>query len=127
VSIQILRLFSKLQFDTIDMQNISESPESPATPPDIPLNIDFTPTMPFEQFRAEVDSLIMDILLHPQAEQLLSEFAQMLREIGILTGEPPANMQDHCTDADVETSFQAGTNGSLIVGRWQRPLLRPLS
>lgn len=89
------------------MQNIPESPESPALPSDIPSNIDDVPIMSFEQFRVEVDSLIMDMLLHPQGEQLLSDFAQMLREIGIPIW-PPVDMHNHSTDG----SSQADTSGS---------------
>jgi hypothetical protein len=61
----------------IDMPNISESPESPA-PPDIHFNINFPPIVPFEEFSAEVDRLIGDMLLHPHGDQLLSDFTQML-------------------------------------------------
>lgn len=93
------------------MQNIPESPAPPSSPSDIPSNIDDVPIMSFEQFRVEVDSLIMDMLLHPQGEQLLSDFAQMLREIGIPIW-PPVDMHNHSTDGDLGTSSQADTSGS---------------
>jgi hypothetical protein len=67
--------------------------------------------MPFEQFEAEADRLIADILQHPQRDRILSEFCTMLRAVGI-----QIDPYDNYPGDYLENGSQAGANGSSTVG-----------
>lgn len=92
----------------IDMQkNISESPESSAPLPNILFTLDFPPIVPFEEFSAEVDRL----LLHPQGDRLSSHFTQML---GITIRELAVDTHDQYTE-DANGSGRMATSSSTAV------------
>jgi len=87
------------------MQHNSESHESPAPPQNMFIDLNDHSFMPFEEFKVYVDTLLADMMEHPERDQLLSDFRQMLHEMGIFN-EDLVNP----TDVNLEASSQAGAN-----------------